>query len=242
MSTSTNHIQTCKSCGNEGAGKYCNICGQLYETKRISVKSLLHDVFHFFTHFEKGFGYTLKQLTVSPGTMEREYIEGKRSRHQKPFSMFFICISINALVRYMVLETLIRFYHREDFVAEANYFHQYQVFVIPVAIPMVAGFTWLLFRKEKYNYAEITLSQLYSFSFILILVSLIAFLKLIWPDLDTSFIELPIIIAYTALTYINFFNTSNRWVTAIKGIIVILLLFFLVQKAEDIAIAIINNK
>lgn len=241
MSITAGHIQTCKSCGNEGTGKYCNNCGQAYATKRLSLKNLLHDVFHFFTHLEKGFGYTLKQLIVAPGFMQREYVEGKRSRHQKPFSMFFICISINAVVRYFIFEILAKYFHTNTF-AEADYFHSYQLFLYLVVVPLMAALTWLFFLKGKYNFAEIVVSQLYSFSFILLLVIPIGLLKFIWNDLDTAYIELPFICAYSVITFTRFFNYSNRWLTAVKGLVVILLLFFIVQKVEDIAINRLNAK
>lgn len=242
MSITAGHMQTCKSCGNEGTGKYCNNCGQAYATKRISLKSLLHDVFHFFTHLEKGFGYTLKQLIVAPGIMQREYMEGKRSRHQKPFSMFFICISINAVVRYFVFELLGNYFHQKNAFAEANYFHQYQLFLYLIMVPLMSALTWLFFRKEKYNYAETMVSQLYSFSFIVLLVIPISLLKFIWNEMDTAYVELPLICIYSVITFIRFFNHSNRWLTAVKGLVVILLLFFIVQKVEDITINRLNAK
>jgi hypothetical protein len=33
------------------------------------------EVFHFFTHLDRGFPYTLKKLIVSPGTVQRDYIK-----------------------------------------------------------------------------------------------------------------------------------------------------------------------
>jgi len=241
MSIAPDHMQTCKSCGNEGTGKYCNNCGQSYATKRISSKSLLHDVFHFFTHLEKGFGYTLKQLIVAPGIMQRDYVQGKRSRHQKPFSMFFICISINAIVRYFIFEILAKYFHT-DTLAEADYFHQYQLFLYLALVPLMSAITWLFFLKAQYNFAEIVVSQLYSFSFILLIVIPIGFLKFIWNSLDTAYIELPLICIYSVITFIRFFNHTNRWVTAVKGLVVILLLFFIVQKVEDIVIDLLKSR
>jgi hypothetical protein len=240
MSITDGHIQTCKSCGHEGTGRYCSSCGQSFATKRISSKSLLHEVFHFFTHLEKGFGYTLKQLIVAPGIMQREYVEGKRSRHQKPFSMFFICISINAVVRYFIFEILAKYFDTNT-LAEADYFHSYQLFLYLVVVPLMSALTWLFFLKEKYNFAEIAVSQLYSFSFILLLVIPIGFLKFIWNDLDTAYIELPLLCVYSVITFTRFFNNANRWLTAVKGLVVILLLFFIVQKAEDIIIDLIKT-
>src|SRR3990170_3167143 len=96
----------CKSCGSSGAGNYCSQCGQPYTIKRISLSALLHDIFHLFTHLDKGFGYTLKKLMVEPGHMQRTYVEGYRAKHQKPFAMFFICATVAALSRYWIFQAL----------------------------------------------------------------------------------------------------------------------------------------
>ena len=80
--------RVCKSCGSSVVSNYCGECGVPYHVRRISMAGLLEDIFHFFTHFDKGFGYTAKMLIKAPGHMQREYIEGDRIRHQKPFSIF----------------------------------------------------------------------------------------------------------------------------------------------------------
>jgi hypothetical protein len=240
MNIVAGQLQSCKSCGKEGTGNFCNNCGQTYNTKRISIKGLLHDLFHFFTHLEKGFGYTVKQLVAAPGTMQREYVDGIRNRYQKPFSMFFICLSVNALARYFIFEILDKVYHQNT-LQEANYFHEYQVFVFPALIPVISLITLLLFWKEKYNYAETGVLQLYLFSFILLAVVPISLLKFIWPGLDTAIIELPIISIYSMISFTRFYNRANRWLTLVKGLVLILLLFFIVQKMEDIIIDLLKN-
>ena len=225
-------LQTCKACGSSGAGNFCANCGQTFKTKRITLKGLLHDVFHFFTHLEKGFGYTAKQLAIAPGKMQREYVEGVRSRYQKPFSMFFICASVNALVRYWIFESLFKFYHWGNPI-EANFFHQYMVLLYTILMPLIILITWLFFFNAKYNYAETGVLQLYLFSFIFLAVTVIAFTKFIWHDLDTAKIELPVILVYSTITCINFYNKNNKWITAIKSIALLVVIFFLAQKAED---------
>src|SRR5687767_7497926 len=77
------------------------------KTNRITLRGLFHEAFHLFTHLDRGFLLTVKQLLIAPGAMQRSYIEGDRARHQKPFSMFFICATIAALTRYWVFSILI---------------------------------------------------------------------------------------------------------------------------------------
>src|SRR5689334_7088328 len=48
----------CKHCKTTGSGTFCAVCGQALHTKRISLHSILHEAFHFFTHLDHGFPYT----------------------------------------------------------------------------------------------------------------------------------------------------------------------------------------
>jgi hypothetical protein len=233
-------VQVCKSCGSSGIGNYCSRCGQPYKAKRISMAGLLHDVFHFFTHLDKGFGYTLKLLIVAPGHMQREYIEGERSKYQKPFSMLFICATIAAVSRYWIFQAVQNYYHIGN-VAERDFVHQYMVIFHIALLPLNVLIAYLLFYKSGYNYAEIGVLVLYSASFFFLIVTLTTLAKLIWPRIDTAYIELPVLLIYSTIIFINFFNSQPRWIVAIKSVITFLCGFFLVQVTEDFLIRLISK-
>ena len=236
--TDSDTIKVCKSCGSSGQGNYCNQCGQSYKVKRISIPGLLRDVLHFFTHIEKGFGFTLKQLIIAPGHMQRTYIEGKRSIHQKPFSMFFICATIAALSRYWIISAIIKYYHA-GIISEAKFFHEYMVVTYIALVPAYALITYLLFYKTKYNYAEIGVMMLYTLSFIFLVASIISLPKLIYPRLETSLIEFPVFTIYMAITLKNYFKTIPWWIVSIKTVIIMLAAFWLNDLVEDIVIRLI---
>jgi hypothetical protein len=235
----SNSVRLCKSCGFSGKENYCARCGQVYQTKRITLQGLLHDVFHFFTHLDKGFGYTLKQLIVAPGHMQREYIGGERSKHQKPFSMFFICVTIAALSRYWVYSALLKYYHSGN-PSEATFYHEYMVLMQIILLPLNIFITYLFFHKSKYNYAEIGVFLLYTISFFFLVVSCIALLKFLWPELDTAYIELPIIVIYNSIAFMNFFNTMTRWKVILKSFVIMLIVFLVVNYLEDWAIKLVE--
>lgn len=216
------------------------MCGQPYSVKRISLKSLVHDAFHFFTHLDKGFGYTLKQLAIAPGVMEREYVEGNRHKYQKPFSMFILCASINGLGRYWIFRTLVTHFHTGK-IAEASFFHEYMVVLYALLVPLFALITWAFFARSQYNYAETGVLQLYMFSFIFLAVTLIALLKFIWPELDTAYIELPLVGIYTTITLVRFYNRSNPWWVALRAVILIVTLFVIAQRMEDLVMAVMKD-
>jgi hypothetical protein len=235
----SNHTNKCRHCGFTGINDYCSLCGHPYQTKRITLSGLIHEVFHLFTHLDKGFGYTLKQLLTHPGHMQRDYIEGDRVKHQKPFSTFFICATIAALSRYWIFKALIKYYHIGS-ISEANFFNEYMVLFHITLLPIYALIAYLFFYKSKYNYAEIGILILYTVSFFFIAATFIALLKFIWPNLDTAYIELPVLLFYNVITFVHFFNHLSTWKVVIKSVLIVTSIFTLVQLAEDLFIRIIT--
>lgn len=199
----TESQNTCKACGSTGHGNYCHHCGQLFKINRISLKGLIQDIFHFITFTERGFGYTLKKLITSPGKMQQAYINGNRIKHQTPFAMFFLSVTIASLVRYWISNALIT-YHQADVISEANFFHQYFVIMYIVLLPVYSLITYLFFYKSGSNYAEIGVMMLYTLSFVFLMGTVISLLILLYPDLDTAYVEFPFFTLYFTITFINF--------------------------------------
>lgn len=228
-------VNVCKSCGFSGTGSYCSRCGQPYTLKRISLAGLLHDIFHLFTHLDKGFGYTLKKLIGEPGHMQRTYIEGDRVKHQKPFSMFFICATVAALSRYWIYQALIRYYNIGD-ISEMNFANEFMVIFHIALLPLYALITYLFFYRSGYNYGEISVLTLYSISVLFLISTGISFMKFIWPEFDIAYIEFPFMLIYNTITYVNFFNQQGRWKVILKSLLIISCTFLLIQLVEDLVI------
>lgn len=198
----------------------------------------MHDVLHFFTHFEKGFVHTLHQLVISPGHMQRDYIEGRRNVYQNPISLFLICATITGLTRYWVLSIIIHYYGA-DIIPEAKFFHEYMVLTYMALLPLYALITYLLFYQMKYNYAEIGVMMLYTVSFIFLASALISLPRVAFPRMETRFIEFPLFTAYIMITLINYFKTIAWWKVAIKSVVIMVAAFYLNDLAENLIISII---
>ena len=227
--------KTCKSCGAHGEGNYCNICGQPYTSSRISLSGIIKEAFHFFTHLDKGFPYTLKELLIRPGEMERKYVEGVRQRHQRPFSMFFLCASFAALGIYWINLSLIKYFNSGD-AHEGAFFHKYWVLLQVALMPFYALITWLFFKRSKYNYGEICVLMLYQFSFLFMLLTVIHLTKLIWHDYQTRYLELPLIIIYSTITNVSFFNKGSRPLVILCSVLSIALCFLLASTVQDLLV------
>lgn len=205
-----NTFHTCKNCGHKNDGHYCALCGQSFSTHRITLSHLFEEVFHFFTHMEHGFGYTLKQLIIHPGSVQKEYLLGHRVKMQKPFSMFFLCATLCGLAEYWINVTISKYYSAGD-QSEIYFFQHYLVFEQVFLAPVYALVLWILFNRFKYNYAEWLVITFYLSSFFFLLIILVNVLKFLWPHLDTKYIEFPVVTAYNILTTINLLKQYPRW-------------------------------
>ena len=227
-------IKKCPSCGLTGNGMFCSNCGHQFEIKRLTIKGLLYDIIHLFTKLEKGFGYTLKQLIISPGHMQRSYIKGNRRKHQSPFSMFFICATIAALLRYWILYIVMTSFHAANPV-EVNFFKEYMVILYIFLVPVYALFGLLLFYRSGYNYIEIIVLLLYTLSVIFLASPFLFLLMFIWPGMDVMYIEFVIYSFYFAITFVNFFNNYPRWKIILLSLLCLAIAFVINQITEDLA-------
>ena len=211
----------CSNCSIEGTGDYCSACGHAYLTKRITVVSILHEVAHIFTHFEKGFGYTFKQLAIRPGRMQRDYLAGDRKKHQKPFSMFFVCATLAGFAFYWTSRSSSPTTSIEEVTQEFS--KHYYVILQSALLPFYTLVTWLLFRSKNFNYAEALVLFVYSLAFELILMIPINMINFIPYHFEISFAEIPVMTGYITWTNLKFFNTQPRWLVILKSLVILVI-------------------
>ena len=204
--------------GNE---RFCPECGEQLMLERPSVKGLLGEAVHTFTHFDEGFFYTLKQLAIRPGSMQRQYLTGPRRHFHKPFSMFAICASFCALSLYFIYKPS----HND---IQQLFYKSYYTFAQTAMIPVYAFTTWILFSPGKWYYGESLILIIYMLAFITLLVIPINLLQFILPNGPVTLIELSVFTIYTVWTYLNFFRGVKIWVM-VKSIFGIALNFLLFQ-------------
>lgn len=81
----------CANCGAVITGRYCAQCGQPAHVHH-SLWHLLEEALHGLFHFDSKVWRTLPSLALRPGTLTREYIDGKRARYVSPLALFLFCI------------------------------------------------------------------------------------------------------------------------------------------------------
>ena len=92
METTEEKRVDCKNCKTTFEGKFCPNCGQsVFEYQR-PFRFLLADFTGNLFAFDTRFWKSLKALTIKPGRLTKDFIQGKRARYMPPFR-FYIFVS-----------------------------------------------------------------------------------------------------------------------------------------------------
>ena len=158
---------TCKNCGANVNGTYCNNCGQKLVVERITFHYIWHGLVHFFTHTEHGFFYTTRQMILKPGRSVKDFLEGRRKDHQTPVSYFLIWNAIYLLLLYILDSS----FGQNRVVNFAEYFGPEEKtkfaishlnIVLIFLLPFQALYVWLIMMFRDHNYFESFVVVLYA--------------------------------------------------------------------------------
>ena len=147
---------TCKNCGIKFNGNFCNQCGQKNNPGRFSFKHIFEEVFHAFTHADKGFLSILAKMAIDPGKVAYEYIvEEKRKKYFNLFTFFVLITAVAAFVENKDLALQESVFHNNN---EYGYlFNIYSKGLLIITIPILAAFLWLInHRKNGLMFSEYT--------------------------------------------------------------------------------------
>ena len=82
---------TCKSCGNDFVGSYCNLCGEkIIEANERKFRAVVSNVLISTTVVDNKFMKSLWLTITRPGFLSKEYVNGRRVMYMRPLQMFFI--------------------------------------------------------------------------------------------------------------------------------------------------------
>ena len=93
-------VEVCLNCGTTLDGQYYGNCGQRATSRLISVWELLRDAFGDLLELDSRLWRTLIPLTIRPGQLTRDYLEGRRARFMPPFRMYLVLSIVFFLVAF----------------------------------------------------------------------------------------------------------------------------------------------
>lgn len=141
-----------------------------------------HDAIHYFTHADKGLLHLIRSLATKTGEVAREFCDGRRKTYFSPLNFFLITIAVSffifslddgrAIVESVSRDQLFNSYSdpaRRAFIerfmtrmqSAMLFLRDYYKLSYMVSLPVYTLFYWLMFRRERFNFAEHLVANLY---------------------------------------------------------------------------------
>ena len=209
----------CLNCNSELSSNFCQNCGQKATTHRYSLKHFVqHDLIHGIFHLEKGILFTIKELFTRPGHTVREYLNGKRVNLFNFVPLIILIITVASLltpfIKIRILDLMSSSAQSKAMMNAIDKFSaEYPKIVALITIPIAAGFSYLFFRKAKFNFTEHLVLNAYSSASLLLINMFFTIFsifcanpKILFPIY--SVISLALFL-YTFWIYFQFFSTSS---------------------------------
>ena len=89
---------SCLNCGAVLVGRFCHSCGQERGSTHRSLLHLAGETIEAFTHGDSRVLRTVRLLTLDPGRLTRDWLDGRRVRDVPPLRIFFIALFVLFLV------------------------------------------------------------------------------------------------------------------------------------------------
>lgn len=229
----------CKNCGHIFSGQFCNNCGQSAATHKLNLHFIWHDIQHGLLHFDKGILYTAKKLFTKPGKSIREFIEGKRVKHFKPISLVIILATLYGVLRHLfhfsVLDKkVVSEIQGVEYESLNEWISHHYYWIILLSIPMFSIASYLVFRKQGYNFVEHFVLNTYMASQRLILRIIIFPITKYYTESDYNklFVDILMLmdIVLVFWSYITFFNNLSKikaFLYSIYSYVLFLAIFFI---------------
>jgi hypothetical protein len=228
---------TCKNCGNQFEGKYCNNCGQHADIQKLNFNEIWKELQYWLLRYNSEIIYTAFQLYTRPGNAIREYIEGKRIKYFKPISLVIVLSAIYAVLNHLFDIQILSATDVSDTTANFDYdklgkfITDHFAWFSILSIPMYTIGSYIIFKKQGYNFVEHIVLNAYISSqrlYLNIVTFPLIYLLHYSPVLETvRNVIVGIEIILFAWTYVQFFNKMPKFKTIIFSILVYLIFIVL---------------
>lgn len=146
---------TCKNCTNNFKGTYCNYCGEkVYDEHDKSIKHVVEEALHFFSHFEGKLLTTIKSIAFTPGKYSADFCNGIRKKYYQPISLFLLLV-----ILYLLFPKMQGLNMKLETYTSANYSYSWYAKSLVQKKLEHSGYSILQLR-EKYDHQSPGVSKL----------------------------------------------------------------------------------
>lgn len=235
LSALSGRSSTCVNCAAEVTGRFCPMCGQRAQVKRITLREGWNDFWSRVYGFDGMFPRTLRDFTIRPGIAARDYIAGNRVKYYGPVGYMFLMVTLMYLVASLLGIDLIYFLKwassatgpsevkpgsgLDQFTERIMSFLSDNMKLISFLFIPIQAFCsrYIFFRKAELNFLEHAILPLYVQGH----VYWITVLNLLYYKAFGDFF--PLIVQwlsflYVGYAYVNFFPRHSTVKAFLKGI------------------------
>jgi len=130
---------------------YCSACGQKRIAGRLTLHEIGRDLIHAVFHVDRSVISLARMLLIRPGTVALDFIQGRRKRYFGPFAFLFIVVAAAAAV---FAFTGLRIVPTDNANVVADFLQRHINLVMFAEVPLLAGFSRLLYPRAGFNFAE----------------------------------------------------------------------------------------
>ena len=162
----------CRNCdaGVALGQSYCGACGQKCGFHRLTVREIGHDLVHALVHVDRSALSLLRMLLAQPGTVARDYVQGKRRRYFGPFSFLAVVVAAASAVDVL---TGFRPIYSSNPNAMISFLQSHMNLLVFAEVPLLAAVSRLLDLRGPFNLAEHLVLAAYTASLRIIVAMLV---------------------------------------------------------------------
>jgi hypothetical protein len=93
-----NATSVCLNCDTSLVGNYCSYCGQIAETRLITLPNAFNNLFSHLTDLDNKVFVTIKDTLKNPGRTALNYVLGQRIKYVHPIKYFIVAMGLSLVV------------------------------------------------------------------------------------------------------------------------------------------------
>lgn len=165
-------IDACANCGTPLVGAFCHACGQHHPAPRFTLRRLLGQVPQVLFNVDRSLFDTVRKLTLHPGRVILEYLDGRRVRYVNPLTLLTTLCGLSALgyalypFDYGPIAAGVPAQYRAAYIAMCKLTFEYYTPLMTLLLPLAAAITRVVFRGRGRGYGEHLVANAYLFSIV----------------------------------------------------------------------------
>ena len=157
----------CSVCSNEIRENYCSNCGQSFKDSRVTITTLLGDLFDSVFSLEKSFFRNIKIGVSQPKTLVSNYWTGFRKFYFSP-GKFFTIASLFILLHYLIANDFL------GLVVSSTISSQFVILITNIILlTFLSGLLYLKFKKNIFEHLILNIYNVSLWTIIFVPISII---------------------------------------------------------------------